>query len=93
MRLARLRQIATIAWGLQGFIKNPVTPKQARENIKRRMEKREELFLASVKKLIYENKQSPYRKLLLHAGCEYSDLEGSVKIRGIEGYRGHTRAA
>jgi len=84
MRLARLRQIATIAWGLQGFIKNPVTPKQARENIKRRMEKREELFLASVKKLIYENKQSPYRKLLLHAGCEYSDLEGSVKIRGIE---------
>jgi 3-isopropylmalate dehydrogenase len=49
------------------------------------MDNREMNFLGVAKKFIYENQNSsPYRKLLLWAGCDYKDLEDSVRHRGIE---------
>jgi len=48
------------------------------------MDSREKNFLSVARELIYENPFSPYRQLLLWAGCAYGDLEDSVKHTGIE---------
>ncbi len=48
------------------------------------MDNRELNFLSVAKKLIYGNQYSPYRKLLLWAGCEYEDLEDSIRHNGLE---------
>jgi hypothetical protein len=57
---------------------------EALEQVKRDMARREERFLSSARDLIYARPESPYRKLLLWAGCAYSDLEDSVRQRGID---------
>jgi hypothetical protein len=61
-----------------------MTLEQAKSDIRKRMGNRESNFLTLAKKLIYENQKSPYRKLLLWAGCEYKDLDDSIKHRGVE---------
>ncbi|MBM3858042.1 MAG: hypothetical protein FJ395_00150 [Verrucomicrobia bacterium] len=84
MRLARIRQLARLAGGLRRFLRTPVTHDQAVADIRRRMENRNGIFIALAKKLIYDLPVSPYRKLLLRAGCEHNDLADSVKACGIE---------
>lgn len=84
MQISRIKQLALMTWGFHDYLKRPLTLKYAIEKVKRRMDNREKNFLGTVKNLIYENKYSPYRKLLLWAGCEYSDLEHSVGHEGIE---------
>ena len=72
------------AWGLRGFLKEPITLEQSREIIKQRLENREKNLLTIVKRAIYENEASPYLKLLRLAGCEYGDFERMVRSDGIE---------
>lgn len=72
------------AWGLRKFLKEPITLEQSRQIIKQRLENREKNLLATAKKAIYENKNSPYLKLLRLAGCEYGDFERMVHSDGIE---------
>jgi hypothetical protein len=57
---------------------------EAIEQVKRDMARREERFLSSARDLIYARAESPYRKLLLWAGCAYADLEALVRHRGID---------
>jgi hypothetical protein len=71
-------------WGLNGFLKETVTLEQCRETIRQRLQNREYNLLLQVKRAIYENKTSPYLKLLELSGCEYGDLEKLVKSEGIE---------
>ena len=61
-----------------------MTLEQAKSHIRQRMGYRQSNFLTLAKKLIHENHKSTYRKLLLWAGCEYKDLEGSMKHQGVE---------
>src|SRR3972149_10524573 len=84
MQITRIKQLARIAWGLGNFLKSPMTLEQAKSDIRKRMDNRVSNFLTLAKKLIYENQYSPYRKLLLWVGCEYKDLEESVRHLGIE---------
>jgi len=72
------------AWGLRGFLKEPVTLEQSRELIRQRLQNREQNLLAMVKRAIYDNAASPYLKLLELAGCEYGDFEKMVRSGGIE---------
>ena len=72
------------AWGLRSFIKEPVTLEQSREIVRQRLQNREQSLLAVVKRAIYDNKASPYLKLLRLAGCEYGDFEKMVHSDGIE---------
>ncbi|MFO7692415.1 MAG: hypothetical protein R6V57_04955 [Vicinamibacterales bacterium] len=48
------------------------------------MDERERRFVALARRLIYECPASPYRRLLLWAGCGPGDLEASVRHRGLE---------
>lgn len=84
MRVNRIKQLVRIAWGLVSYLKRPMTLEQAKSDIRKRMDNRESNFLTLAKKLIYENQKSPYRKLLLWAGCGYKDLEDSIKHQGME---------
>lgn len=73
-----------LAWGLRGFLKEPITLEQSYEIIKHGLEDREQNLLGIVKKTIYDNKNSPYLKLLKLVGCEYGDFERMVHSDGIE---------
>jgi hypothetical protein len=69
---------------MRGFLKEPVTPEQCKEVIRRRLENRSQNLLVVVKRAIYENEGSPYLKLLRLAGCEYGDFEKMVGTNGID---------
>ena len=85
MRIRDIKQLAETAWTLRAYLKKPLTVNGAMDEIKKRMDSREDTFLAIAEKAIYDNQESPYRKLLLWAGCDYADLRDSVKRRGLEG--------
>jgi hypothetical protein len=91
MKYNRAKQLVHIAWGLGSYLKRPMTLEQAKSDIRNRMGNRGGNFLALAKKLIYENQKSPYRKLLLWAGCEYKDLEDSITHQGVENTLGKLR--
>jgi hypothetical protein len=84
MRISRIKQLARIGWDFNNYIRAPMTLEQAVDGIKKRLDNRESNFLTFADKLIYGNKYSPYRKLLFRAGCEYKDLEQSVRNQGLE---------
>jgi len=72
------------AWELRKFLGEPITLEQSRQTIKQRLGDRDKNLLTIVKRTIYENKKSPYLKLLNFAGCEYGDFEKMVRSDGIE---------
>ena len=71
--------------GIPSFLGRPVTLKEAREALRRRLERREADFLALMKASVYGNPRSPYLVLLRNAGCAYEDLESLVGKEGLEG--------
>lgn len=84
MRPRDIKPMLQTAWGLRQYIQRPLTPQEAFDAVRQRMEHREQNFLSVARSLVYEHPNSPYRALLLRAGCEYGDLEASVRQHGIE---------
>jgi hypothetical protein len=84
MTTSRLGQLARQATGFPKFLRGPVTVDRAVSVIRRQLEHREENFLIFAKQVIYDVAHSPYRRLLLWAGCDFADLRASVRSRGIE---------
>lgn len=80
-----LRSLLQMGWELPTQLRRPISVTAARALLRERLLQRESRFLASTKQLIYDNTASPYRALLLWAGCEWSDLRGMVEVHGIEG--------
>lgn len=70
---------------MPSFLALPVTADEARGTLRRRLKGRGADFLALMKTAVYGNSRSPYLALLLHAGCEYGDLEALVGREGLEG--------
>jgi hypothetical protein len=73
-----------LAWGLKGFLREPLTLEQSREIIRQGLQNREQSLLVMVKRTIFDNEASPYLKLFELAGCEYGDLEKMVRSDGVE---------
>jgi hypothetical protein len=65
-------------------LKKTIKPNQARAIIRQRLEQREDDFIELAKKCIYDLPESPYLRLLKHAGCEYGDFESLVHKEGLE---------
>lgn len=78
------RMYLRFAFGLRGFLREPITAEWGWELTRHRLVHREKNLLAVAKKCIYENESSPYLKLLRLAGCEYGDFEKMVCSDGIE---------
>ncbi len=70
---------------LPGFLRRPVGVDEARRELARRLASRDAAFLGLVRRAIYARGESPYARLLRHAGCEYGDLEKLVRADGVEG--------
>jgi hypothetical protein len=79
---------ARLLTGLRGYLRNLLTLDEARSIVRRRLERREDDFLALARDAIFANPTGPYRALLRLAGCEYGDLERLVRGDGVEGALG-----
>jgi hypothetical protein len=84
LSLADLRLGARFAARLPGFLRHPLTARDARLILRRRREGRGADFLTVLREKIYGDPASPYGPLLDAAGCEYGDVEKSVIRDGVE---------
>ena len=82
--LGDIKMYARFTAGLPAFLKKKITHEEAIAIIRKRLEEREQNFLRLSKKGIYGHPNSPYLPLLKMAGCEFGDLEQSVKTKGLE---------
>jgi hypothetical protein len=73
-----------LARALPAFFRETITVQQAEDEIRKALERREEIFLELARARIYGNPSSPYLKLLEIAGCELSDLQAQVHRHGLE---------
>lgn len=71
-------------FALPKLLRYRVDAQAARAALTHRLENREGHFLSLAKSAIYDCPTSPYLKLLRLAGCEYGDLESSVRGNGVE---------
>ena len=79
-----LRSAARVLYRLPLLMRRRVIRDEAHRELRARLENRNANFLALAKRAIYQNPQSPYRRLLEFAGCEFADLEQSVQREGLE---------
>lgn len=73
-----------LAAGLHRFLSRPLSLADCWESARRQVEQREDSFLTILERFVYPNPGNPYRKLLLHAGCDFADAEGMVHRNGLE---------
>ena len=70
--------------GLPPFLRERNTVDGVLRDLRTRLNSRDENFLSLVHKAVYGNPASPYLPLLGHAGCEFGDLQKSVRVNGLE---------
>ena len=82
--LTAARGMLSLVSELRRFFRHQVTLEQAREDIKRGLDQREQAFLDLVRAQIYERADGVYFRLLRMAGCEFADLQSHVRHNGLE---------
>ncbi len=82
--LDNIKMFFRFVQGLREFTSHRITLDAAREIIERRMSEREQNFLRLVRRGIFGNPKSIYLALMKLAGCDYGDIEESVRRRGVE---------
>lgn len=80
-----MNKYLSFIFGLEGFLEDTLNSQECIRGIKERMVNREENFLKTLKKCIYEYHKSPYLKLLKAAKIDYEGVKSSVATSGIEG--------
>lgn len=80
-----LRGLVRFSLGLPAFVRHPITAEQAREAVRRGLERRPAALLEKVERAVFGNPRSPYRWLLRRAGAEAGDVERLVRAEGVEG--------
>jgi hypothetical protein len=93
MKWRQFGRLLQLARETPGVLRRPITLAAATDEVRERMATRDTRFLAAIRRLIYNNPRSPYRRLLEWAGCAYGDLEASVAARGVDGALGQLRDA
>ena len=91
MNIRRFSRLLRSGAGLPRYLRRTITAAEAQRRIQWRMEQREELFLDSAQRLIYNDPKSPYGKLLRWAKIEFADLEIAVRMHGLESALGRLR--
>ena len=81
---ADMRIAAGLAGPVAMFLRHPLTLPEARAELGRRAERRDQDFLALIRDAVYGNAASVYGHLLRHVGCEYGDLAQFVGREGLE---------
>src|SRR5437764_7541977 len=81
----RVGMLARLARDLPTYFRRPITVQRAEQIVRWRLETRTDRFLRGVERVVYGHRPSPYRRLLLAAGCELGDLRRLVEQEGLEG--------
>ena len=68
----------------RAFLRHKLTLEDARNLVSDQFQRREATFLRLLNESIYKNPDSPYLKLLRHAGVEFSDAKRLVEQSGLE---------
>ncbi len=71
--------------GLRGFLRDTITPDEARQAVVGRLDRRQETLIRMAQRGFFGLPTSPYRELFEMAGCELADFVALVKDRGVEG--------
>lgn len=82
--LGQAKMYWRFARDLRKFLGQPITLEMSQKIIKQRLRDREKNLLAIVKRATYDNRNSPYLRLLQNAGCEYGDFEKALLSEGID---------
>lgn len=82
---SKLGGLARFAFGVNGFLDEPLTLKAAERGIQEGVRLRDERFVSKLEGTVFRNPRSPYRKLLVAAGCELGDVKRLVETEGLEG--------
>ncbi len=78
------RQHLRFAVGFPAYVRERINLEQARAEIRRRLEHREDHLVAWVRKVVFELGKTPYAKLFRWAGCDGDDFERLVRSEGVE---------
>lgn len=78
------QMVARFTGGLRRYFQQSLALAGAEQMLRERLAHRNENFLRLVERAIYGYAASPYRALLLDAGCEFGDLQAGVAREGIE---------
>jgi hypothetical protein len=70
--------------GIRGYLKQPLTLVECRTIVADAEQRRDDNFLTLLRRGVYANPRSPYRRLLEHVGIEYGDVERDVRLHGVE---------
>lgn len=82
---SELLGLVRLATGLRACLRHVISPEEAQRLVRRWVDEREPRFLRALERAVFDNRRSPYRALLEHAGCERGDLAGLVARDGVEG--------
>lgn len=82
---SRLRNQSRYMVGLGHFLRDTVSPEQARRGIQEQLARRDTTFLDVLERGVYAHASSPYRKLLGHAGIRLGDVAQLVGDVGLDG--------
>ena len=83
--LGDVKMYGRFALGLPRFLRNTITPEQARERIQHHLAERDQNFLRLVERGIFSYLKSPYLPLFRLAHCELGDVRNMVRDKGVEG--------
>jgi hypothetical protein len=71
--------------GLGGFFRTALDADVCRRQVLRELARREQNLLDLLRRGVYAQANSPYRKLLQHAGFDFDDVVALVARHGVEG--------
>lgn len=80
---SNLRNYWRVAAGVREYSRQPI-PSNLADAVRGQVDQREETWLALVRRAIFVDPQHPYKRLFDLAGCEFGDLEQSVRSTGLE---------
>jgi hypothetical protein len=80
----RLVGLARFSMRARRLLRHTITASEAQAMIRDGVARRASRFLATLDRAIYANASSPYRKLLVSAGCERGDVVRLVDTEGLE---------
>src|SRR3972149_5662631 len=83
-RADRLLWCGRVLWSMGRLVNRTVSLRVTQATVRRRLETRDERFLSFARRYIFDSPPGPYNRLLRHAGCEYGDLVGMVRQRGLD---------
>ena len=89
MDLSELWGFLRFATGLKAFLRQTISPEQARALVRKWVNQREERLIQKMESAVFGFARSPYLKLFRAAGCELEDVRKLVQSRGVEGTLRH----